>query len=303
MAPSLSEQINSCVSSLNWNFSEAAESQKLSINNYKPLLFSTAAGGEVAGGSARWMRKKHNNHGIHEPGTIAAFKTLKGTGVRINTIFDIGALYGYFSLIGAVVFPDADIYSFEMNENSLTAMKKNVALNEVGITSRIHLVHCALSDTTYKNRRVLINDFAIRNLRKTSLFDKCRNFFARKSGFVRSIIDCWTLDDFCREYDVQPDLMKIDVEGGQAFILPGAMRVIMKKRPIILLEFDDQTAVNATGKSNKEIVAPLLAMGYGMIIGNHRKQDSHFRESKFDELGSLHERDSLAVLYPSEKFI
>jgi FkbM family methyltransferase len=302
MVASLSERINSRASLLDWKFTEATEVQKLVINYNRPLLFSTSAGGQVAGGSAKWMRKKHNDGGIHEPGTIAVFEALQSNVGGIDTVFDIGALYGYFSLICAAVFPDAEIYSFEMNESSFRAMEQNVALNEKDLADRIHLLHCALSDVTYKKRRVLINDFAIRNLRETSLLDKCRNYFARTKGFTTSAIDCWTLDDFCRQHEVKPDLMKIDVEGGQAFILPGAMRVIEENRPIVLLEFDDQTAVNATGKSNKEVVDPLMASDYRIIIGNHRSQDPQFRELKSEELGSLYENDALAVLYPSEKF-
>jgi len=44
-----------------------------------------------------------------------------------------------------------------------------------------------------------------------------------------------SLDDFCKDSGVKPDVIKIDVEGAECHVLTGACAIMAKYRPIIFL--------------------------------------------------------------------
>jgi hypothetical protein len=90
--------------------------------------------------------------------------------------------------------------------------------------------------------------------------------------------------------------MKIDVEGYQAKIIPGAMKTISKHKPIILLEFDNPNSLTRFGKTNKEIVKPLFEVGYSLLwCDDQRRIGSNFQYVSYDDLSVTHEKNSLAL--------
>jgi hypothetical protein len=44
------------------------------------------------------------------------------------------------------------------------------------------------------------------------------------------------LDDLAREEGIRPDVLKIDVEGAELWVLQGAREILREARPLILLE-------------------------------------------------------------------
>ena len=108
----------------------------------------------------------------------------------------------------------------------------------------------------------------------------------------------WTLDDFCREHELAPDVVKLDVEGFQAKIVPGALGVIREHRPVVLMEFDAPGASNDFGITNREVIRPLMDDGYRLVWGRHRSTTDRFRVLAWDELGDEHETNSLGILVP-----
>lgn len=113
-----------------------------------------------------------------------------------------------------------------------------------------------------------------------------------------SHIDIWSLDAFCDAQLLQPDLIKIDVEGYQAKIIPGAANLIANLRPIVLLEFDGPDSDNSFGVSNKEVIASMMQNGYQLIWGRHRSQKDRFQVLKWEELSDQHEVNALGILVP-----
>ena len=76
------------------------------------------------------------------------------------------------------------------------------------------------------------------------------------TGAKECNIDFWSIDDFCDDAGVTPDLIKIDVEGFQSKIVPGAMKTFEKAKPLLLLEFDNPLAYNSFGVSNRKSSSP-----------------------------------------------
>lgn len=279
--------LNDATNDLKFCYSEARFESTLQINDYTPIFFSDNAGGTVAGGSAHWIREKHKNKSVHEPATIAAFSFVRQNfASRVNTIFDIGALYGYFSLISKSMFPDSNVFSFEMNPVSYRALSNNINVNKHLGFPATRCVNVGLSDRTLFQREVAIQNF--------SLEENTENKSAQLST-----IDIVSVDDFCRISGFKPDLIKIDVEGYQAKILPGAIATIQSKKPIIILEFDGATQLEKVNTTNKEITKPLFDLGYSCYwCRNQRSSKGEFQQINYDTFSTHHEVNSLSVFIP-----
>jgi len=328
----LCEQINLSLRSLSYSFSEDSHRQKLVLNSYQPVYFYVKSGETAGGMSTQWMRTKHSGGAIHEPGTIAVFDALCTSAKSINTVFDVGALHGYFSIICLSIFDTAEVYSFEMNPVSFASLKSNIDLNHQLDVSRNKAFNYALSDSSELNQSVINRGFKIDSVSNYPYLDRLKiiflnmkvygtykleeskyklkqfldrtpkkKYFKYKQYFKQFNIDCWSIDDFCEENSVMPDLIKMDVEGFQAKIIPGSMKTLEKSKPFFLLEFDSLSKVNAFGLSNKEIVKPLFDMGYQLIWGNHRTQNSAFIPLNYNDLDSSHECNSLGLFFVEER--
>ena len=46
-----------------------------------------------------------------------------------------------------------------------------------------------------------------------------------------------TLDEFCRDKKISPDIIKVDIEGSEIEMLIGAKNIIKKHKPIIFLSY------------------------------------------------------------------
>ena len=56
-----------------------------------------------------------------------------------------------------------------------------------------------------------------------------------KKNLIKTYKNQITLDQYCDENKISPDLIKIDVEGSELNVLKGAMNTILKNKPIIIL--------------------------------------------------------------------
>ncbi len=70
-----------------------------------------------------------------------------------------------------------------------------------------------------------------------------------------------TLDDFCAGRGLDPDVMKVDVEGSEASVLRGARRLLAARRATLFVEVHDAFA-EAAGGSADAVFAELEAAGW-----------------------------------------
>lgn len=242
-------------------------------------------------GSARgWWDKKHVDGLLHEPATAGAFLAVSRR-FRCPNIFDVGALFGYFSVLSAKLFPYAHITAFEMLPHVYRDLKKIVG-------EEVTCVNTIVSDHSDESKRVYVSGFNIFEKPDLGWEDLANNPAAMRvkntRGFFKSKFI--SLDDYA-EHLAWPDLIKIDVEAYQTRAILGAAKMIEKAHPIIIIELHDAHKVALMGTTNQETVQPMFDAGYrGYWCGDHRSLEATF--VPFDRITPDKDRLSIAVFIP-----
>jgi FkbM family methyltransferase len=183
-------------------------------------------------------------------------------------ILDIGANTGAFSVL-AVMNPAMRSYAFEPATNTYAILNRNISLNR--LHDKIKTFQIALSD---RNGKVVLKypksgkDSGLACIGEPLRFDEWIEFKVETSR----------LDDFATEHGIEKvDLIKIDTEGCELFVLKGAEELIKKCSPGIFCEYNETNA-KQFGYHSTEIVKLLTSWGYKYAKVSH--EDMYFYHSE-----------------------
>jgi FkbM family methyltransferase len=151
---------------------------------------------------------------------------LKKLGIREPILFDVGAHLGEYSIEFLKHFPSSKVMAFEPNTQSFKMLEKrmhsvnNVSLQPIGLgrSNKIQNLYfnCDASPLSSLTRRRL-DHFRL-------YLDKSEEVTIR------------TLDSFVSEFNIQPDFIKVDVEGHELEVLEGAVKTLEKSH-LVQFEF------------------------------------------------------------------
>jgi len=140
-----------------------------------------------------------------------------------KVIFDIGGHVGLCALpMSAQIDKSSKIYTFEPSNQNRKFLKKHISMNNI---NNIEVIEDLLGDS-------IKNDVEFYELIDVSGTPSIVNI---KEGFKKVLKKQITLDSFCAERNVIPELLKIDVEGAEFFVIDGAYETIEKHKPDIML--------------------------------------------------------------------
>ena len=168
-----------------------------------------------------------------EPETVEWLETHLRVG---ETLFDVGANVGAYSLVGATVAgPRCRIYAFEPSPSTFSALCQNVGLNGLGNT--IIPLNVALTDRTGLVWLRFSSTAPGAAQHSIDWGDKERND-SSGDGSIRVI--AFELDDLVELLEIDtPNHMKIDVDGGELAVLSGASRTLLSPAlRTIMVEID-----------------------------------------------------------------
>lgn len=145
---------------------------------------------------------------------------------RTSRLFlDIGANTGIYTVLACAVNPSIRVVAFEPVPRIYAAFQRNVAEN--GFAARVTALNIALADSNavvpfHEAEDTTMNSLAVSGYR----------------GQPGQLIEvgCRTLDSVRQELNLQPDFIKIDVEGFEDAVLQGAVRLLTDLHPPIVLE-------------------------------------------------------------------
>lgn len=188
--------------------------------------------------------------------------------IQGKTIIDIGANRGDFSLAAAAMNPDSQVIAFEPNPIIATILRDDLERNGI---KNVEVRQCALAD-------------------EVGTLTLCVPFgnsgSASFGGFVGDgyevTVPVHVGDDELR--DLEPDFIKIDVEGFELKTLMGLEKTIERSKPVIETELmEDNLARCQT--SSREVAAFMRSVGYEGY-GMDLKRDGRRHVLRLTELGT-----------------
>jgi len=212
------------------------------LNSLAPpgLISADVVSGNLAG-ARLWIDFKTEKDywlGIYEPGLQSAIARLVEPGM---VAYDVGASVGYITLMLArAVGEDGRVYAFEALPANLERLRANLENNPEG--SWVTVVPAAVTDASG------ITHFLIG---PSSATGKAVGSIGRRElEYPSSIqVDCVSLDEFITtSRNPAPQVLKLDIEGGEVLALPGMRRLLASAKPILLMELHGPEAAQVAWK-------------------------------------------------------
>ncbi len=201
-----------------------------SLNRAAPSEF-TEAKIMISGDDQLKMRLDLQNEkdywlGTYEPELQRAIKDLIKPG---QIIFDIGANIGFTSLLFAMrTGSRGHVYAFEALPENIERLKENVTLND--FQDRISIIDAAVLDRSGETSFLV---------GPSSGTGKVQGSAGREELEYKNHIQVrgLSIDDFVQdERGKFPEIIKIDIEGGEGFALRGMQKTLREVRPTLFIE-------------------------------------------------------------------
>jgi FkbM family methyltransferase len=143
-----------------------------------------------------------------------------------NCAFDVGANIGGISIaMSRIVGLKGLVYSFEANPFLLPRLKRDLDAN--GATN-VKVINKAVWSKSGELLPFYCDD---------SYYASASSLINRQQSTTEVFVETITIDDFCAEQRITPDLIKIDVEGAEYNVLQGAKYILEKYQPVVILEY------------------------------------------------------------------
>jgi FkbM family methyltransferase len=169
-------------------------------------------------------------------------------------VFDVGAKIGMTAI--CMANGKSRVYAFEASEWSCLVMERNVRLNR--LEDRIVVVNMLVGARSGSSHQYHWSEVSGRS--GIVLPPRKQSVPVRKVAVA--------LDDFVVQHGLQPDLIKIDVEGAEQQVIAGMHAIMHGPKPDIALELHAWPGMSAASNA-REILAMIGPAGYRMFWLGH----------------------------------
>ena len=199
--------------------------------------------------------KGHNN------GFVPLIESCRGK----DCVLDIGGHIGLVAIsMGSVLGANGKVYCFEPSIINYTFLLKHLTANRIQNVRPIDLIVGSANDEVifFEHDRP-----AGQNSLGAAAGDGLEYLPVHRKQV--------TLDSFCHDHHLCPEIIKIDVEGAETAVIKGARDVLTRHRPTIFLSIHPRKLLDL-GSSTKELMALLTGLDYicrevdGSFVGAFR---------------------------------
>lgn len=153
------------------------------------------------------------------------------------TVYDVGANIGYLTVaLARLVGPEGRVYAFEPLPDNLQRLRHGLQQND--LAGVVTVVEAAVGEQAGTSSFLVHRSVGMGKLAGSG---------GRADAYEASIdVEVVTLDRWAESKEAPaPDLIKIDVEGGEGAVLAGAQRLLARDRPDLILELHGPEAAAA----------------------------------------------------------
>ncbi len=209
------------------------------LNRLAPTGFTeiSISGGELVGMKMKLDLQTEKDYwlGTYEVDLQAAVRSLVQPGW---VAFDVGANIGYITLLlSRFVGPEGFVFSFEALPTNLTRLQETIGLNS--LYERVSVFQGAVSEQSQPIQFLIGPSGAM---------GKTVGSAGRAEGHSTKLdVSGIALDDFVfKAGNSPPQVIKMDIEGGEVLALKGMPRILVEIRPLILLELHGPEAARVS---------------------------------------------------------
>lgn len=161
--------------------------------------------------------------------------------VEEAVVLDVGAHIGFFSMLGAeLVGKTGQVFSFEPTPSTREVLE----LNLKPYSQQKIVTKAAWSSKSQLN----FHDYGIQfSAFNTAVSDRLSSEQKKKATDSLIKVDAVTLDSFCAEHSVLPNLIKIDVESSEMQVIQGMRHILDRLRPVVTIEVGDMESTLKDG--------------------------------------------------------
>ncbi|MDH5506337.1 MAG: FkbM family methyltransferase, partial [Anaerolineae bacterium] len=208
------------------------------LNRAAPVGLSVVrvAAGELTGITLRLDLQSEKDYwlGTYEAELQAALRDLVRPG---DVAYDVGANIGYISLMLArAVGAGGRVFAFEALPSNQERLRANLALNP------------EIANVTVAAKAVSGGPGEIEfHVHASGGMGKAAGSAGRQEDYQETIrVAATSLDDFVYEQgNPAPQIIKLDIEGGEVLALPGMRRLLAESRPTLLVELHGPESARA----------------------------------------------------------
>jgi len=194
--------------------------------------------------------------GYHEKESTEIFKGELSKGMRV---LDIGANIGYYPLIEAkIVGHEGKVYAIEPDPENFAALVFNIRLN--GYEGYVEPYQLAMGN---KQGKIL--------LERDPWHCNWHRITREETQYCIEV-RATTVDAFCKDKEI--DLVRMDVEGFEYYIVKGMRRTLETNRPLkIFIEIHPAAIENYYGENTQEVLQTLARHAFRLryMAGTNQK--------------------------------
>lgn len=169
--------------------------------------------------------------------------------LKSNSVFyDVGAQYGFYTLLAGELIDKGQIHAFEPGPEAFEILKLNV-----GFFDNVFLNEKAVFSENKEIEFYNATEAGVEARSSTNLAT-----FDSSIRLKKIKVQAITLDEYSQNHQ-KPDFIKIDVEGGEGEVIKGAKKLLEENSPVIAMEVWRKPMNN---RSHLEAMEILDALGY-----------------------------------------
>ena len=173
-----------------------------------------------------------------------------------KVVFDVGAHIGLCAIpLSHSIANDGVIYAFEPGAANVKFLKRNIAYNSISIEKIKVLPYLVGAES---KEEIPFHESRTASAMNSIIPYKANNI--TMTVYKKQV----SLDDFCSQNSIVPEVIKIDVEGAEISVLEGAKEILECFKPAIMLSVHPRH-LEMMGSSIEKLVSLIKSCGYKII--------------------------------------